>query len=384
MNVNQRFKPTANTQRPLGSPNVREASFEDHAQIMALLAEYGLPTKAYEEWKHLWINNPAYTRSQGSLPMGWVLECPGKQIVGYLGNIPLFYELRGQRLLASVAHAWVVDTRYRGYSLLLLDRYFSQKTIELFLNPTVGPAASESFAVFHSLPVPVGAWDHSALWITNHQGFLASWLAMKAVPLARPLSYLLSVGPFVKEALSKRKQCHDSAGMKLQVCTDIDGRFDVFWDALRKANPQVLLGVRTREVLEWHFKYALASNKAWVVTAGKGPLITGYGIFFRHDNPKFGLKRMRLVDFQALDGDTTLLAPMLSWALKQCQDDGIDMLESIGFCDDKRGVIRNIAPFERTLPSWLYFYKTRDKSLAERLNDSNAWDPCQFDGDASL
>ena len=244
--MNQCFKPTDNAQPPAAAPKVRTVSFEDHAQIMALLAEYGLQTKTYEEWKHLWINNPAYTRFQKSLPIGWVLECEDEQIVGYLGNIPLFYELRGQRLLASVAHAWVVDTRYRGYGLLLLDRYFSQKNIELFVNATVGPAASESFGVFHSLPVPAGTWDRSAFWITNYQGFLASWLTTKAFPLARPLSYVLSVAPFVKQALSKREQWHDPAGVELQVCTDVDGRFDVFWDALRTNNPDVLLGVRTQ------------------------------------------------------------------------------------------------------------------------------------------
>jgi hypothetical protein len=123
MSVSQRFKPIGNAQRPAASPKVREAAFEDHAQIMALLAKYGLQTKTYEEWKHLWINNPAYIRLQESLPIGWVLECETKQIVGYLGNIPLFYELRGQRFLASAAHAQVVDSRYRSYSLLLLNQY---------------------------------------------------------------------------------------------------------------------------------------------------------------------------------------------------------------------------------------------------------------------
>src|ERR1700691_2237675 len=123
------------------SPKLREASFEDYPRIPALQVANGLQTKTYEEWKHQWINNPAYPQIQASLPIGWVLESEDKQIVGSLGNIPLFYELEGQRLLASVAHAWTVDMRYRGYSLWLLDRYFSQKRVELFLNATVGPAA---------------------------------------------------------------------------------------------------------------------------------------------------------------------------------------------------------------------------------------------------
>jgi hypothetical protein len=144
------------------------------------------------------------------------------------------------------------------------------------------------------------------------------------------------------------------------------------------------MAVRTREALEWHFKYALQQNKAWIVTVSKGSDLTAYGIFLRHDNPRFGLRRMRLVDFQTLDGDTAILVPMLAWAMGRCRSEGIDMVESIGFGPDKENVISKTAPHERKLPSWLYFYKARDRSLAEKLSDPNAWNPSQFDGDASL
>ena len=116
------------------APKIREAAFEDYDRITALQAQYGRPVKNFEEWKHQWINNPAYIQVRPVLPIGWVLERDDNQIVGYLGNIPLFYELNGQRLLASVAHAWVVDQQYRPCSLMLLDQYFSQKAVELFLN----------------------------------------------------------------------------------------------------------------------------------------------------------------------------------------------------------------------------------------------------------
>ncbi|MGA7622635.1 MAG: hypothetical protein WCA91_03570, partial [Candidatus Acidiferrales bacterium] len=182
---------------------IREASFEDYPQIVELQSRHGLAHKNFEEWKHLWVNNPAFIQSRDKLPIGWVLELPDHRIVGYLGNIPLFYEFEGQSLIASVAHAWVVDTRYRTYSLQLLDRYFSQKSVDLFLNATVGPAAAEAFAVFQSSPVPVGAWDRSSFWITNYQRFVASWLSMKGLSFAKPSSYVFSFGALVKRTLPK-------------------------------------------------------------------------------------------------------------------------------------------------------------------------------------
>jgi hypothetical protein len=365
------------------TPRVRVAKYEDYDQIAALQTQYERPTTSFERWKHYWVNNPAYLQLGNGFPIGWVLEREDKKIVGYLGNIPLFCELGGQSLLASVAHAWVVDLNYRAYSLVLLDHYFSQKSVDLFLNATVGAPGFDSFNVFESLRVPAGEWDRSVFWVTNYQGFIASALAQRKIPLSKPLSYVLAMPPAIKQTFSDGWLRDRSAWSELQPCAAFDARFDVFWDELKKRSPNVLLGLRTQLTLEWHFGYALRNNEAWVVTAGK-ERIEAYGIFCRHDNPNYGLKRLRLVDFQALDGSTALLLPMLGWALERCRREKVHMLECLGFRQDKMKVITSVAPHERKLPCWLYFYKARNKTLAQKLADPNVWDPSQFDGDASL
>jgi hypothetical protein len=151
----------------------------------------------------------------------------------------------------------------------------------------------------------------------------------------------------------------------------------VFGEGLRKNNPHLLLAVRTREVLEWHFKYPLRNDQVWILTAGANP-ITAYPIFLRYDNPAARLTRMRLIDFQALDGSTALLAPRLAWALERCRREGIHMFESIGFCPEKMRVINELSPYGRKLPCWMFFYKTPHQKLAEKLADPSAWDPSQF------
>jgi hypothetical protein len=317
------------------------------------------------------------------LPIGWVLELHDKRVVGYLGNIPLFYELEGRRVLASVAHAWVVDAHYRPYSLALLDCYFSQKKIDLYLNATVGPAGFDSFNVFNSHRVPTGIWDRSAFWITNSHGFVAAWLADKAVPFKNSLSYGLAGALAVRQAFARPRSSESELAKTLHTCSAIDGRFDVFWQSLRTRNPRLLLGVRNRELLEWHFHYPLSNDTAWILTAGIDPILA-YAIFLRYDNPRASLTRMRLVDYQSLDVTTTWLIPMLQWALERCRREGIHMLEAIGFRADKWDVLRQFNPYKRKLPCWLYFYKARDQKLADGLTDPALWDPSQFDGDASL
>ncbi len=380
MEIQQR---THRAQKTAPILKIREAGFEDYDQITALQIAYQRPARSYEEWEHVWAHNPAYLSAGSAWPKGWVVERADGTIVGYLGNIPLFYELAGQRLLTAVAHAWVVDANYRPYSLALLDLYFSQKNVDLFLNATVGPAGRDSFNVSQSPRVPVGDWERSVFSITNRQGFLAAWLGEKARPFIKPLRFGLAGALAVVQAFSLPTVPTNGVGHAFRLCKNIDSRFDDFWKCLRKNNPSLLLAVRNREALEWHFKFPLRRDQVWILTAGTDA-ITAYAIFLRYDSPAAGLTRMRLIDFQSLDGGTALLAPMLKWAIERCRREGIHMIENIGFHPKKMKIISQLCPYGRKLPCWMYFYITPHQGLAEKLADPNAWDPSQFDSDASL
>ena len=65
--------------------------------------------------------------------------------------------------------------------------------------------------------------------------------------------------------------------------------------------------------------------------AEPGSSLTAYAIFVRQDNPAHSLTRIRLVDFQSLGDDEELLHPLVCCALERCRQEGIHMLEAIGF-----------------------------------------------------
>jgi hypothetical protein len=370
--------------RPSAPLRIREATFDDYESVTSLASRYGLGTKRYEEWTHLWINNPVYKQMREHWPIGWVLEGQNNQILGSVGNIPLSYEFQGRRLIAASGCSWVVDSRYRSYSILLLERYFDQKNVDLYLNTTVNSQASEAFSVFNSPPVPVGAWDQSAYWITNYSGLAASWLAMKRFRWAGSTSYPLSVLLLLKDVATRRAFISHRNEVKVELCPGFDDRFDRFWGKLKSKNPHLLLGVRTSEALEWHFKHAILKNEVWALTVANASGLLAYSIFCRQDNPRFGLRRMRLVDFQTLDKSPALLIAMLCWALKRCRREGIQMLEWVGLWPQRREIFEELKPHERELPSWSYFYKVRDQKLAQSLANPKVWNPTGFDGDASV
>src|SRR5580698_8290148 len=87
---------------PQLSPTVRlrQARFEDHAEIAALEQSQGLKAKPFEEWRRLWTCNPSYKEFGPDWPIGWVLEAKGR-IVGTLSNLPLSYVFQGSKLLVA-------------------------------------------------------------------------------------------------------------------------------------------------------------------------------------------------------------------------------------------------------------------------------------------
>jgi len=286
---------------------LREASCRDYGQIAALESRFGLGIGSFERWHHIWLSNPAYRDLPQRSTIGWVIEDENGQIVASIGNIPLSYELAGRRVLAVSGRSWVADLPYRSKALSLLDRVINQPNVDLYLNNTVNSNSANAVSVFDCPRVPVGLWDDSAFWITNYQGFVERLLARKTHGLAKPLSYPFSAAVFLKDRLTTKGL--RAGDVEVKSVMGFDDRFDDFWTELKSTSPQMLLAVRTREVLEWHFKYALLDNQLWVAAVMDNTRLAAYAIFFREDNSTFGLRRMRLADFQSRDGSTALLGP---------------------------------------------------------------------------
>jgi hypothetical protein len=365
---------------PVCQARIREAGLDDYGQIAQLQSRNGLSTRSNEEWRGLWTRNPAYTKSPGNGSIGWAIEDGAGAIVGFVGNLPLAYRWKGREVRAATAYSWVVDAAYRGYSLLLLDRMVKQPSVDLIVCTTVNAIAAKAYDAFQFSRVPAGSWDRSGFWITDHRAFARSALRSADAPFSRALAYPVSAALWLCGRLTKTPGRHGS----FELCNRFDERFDRFWRELEDENPGRLLAVRDRESLEWHFGGALARGDAWMLAAVDGGRIVAYAIFDRKDHPAIELKRLRIVDFQALRGSDRLLRPAIAWLLRKCRSEGVHIAEHSGGWLDRLGIEGTAAPFRRKLKSWLFYYKARGESLARQLQDPNVWAPSSFDGDASL
>jgi hypothetical protein len=344
-----------------------------------LLLRNGLAVKGREEWEHLWRNNPVYQQHSG-WPIGWVVE-HHQEIVGFLGNIPLKYHFKGCEVLASALHAFALDSSHRGLGLVLLDRLItSAPEVEYFVGSTANANSSKVLDRLGIGRMPVGDWENSSFWITNYDGFVSSALSRKGWPGA--LSHLASPALKVYDKAAKNPWPHQRLALARQ--TSFGKPFDRFWHELLEARPDSFLADRSSETLNWHFKNWLDQGRAVVVTHEVNSRILAYAIFQRQDYDEIGLQRMRLVDYQALPEAGDALTSILAWGLNECQSRRIHMLEVFGFRPQKQQIIDRLAPHRRKLTSWTYFHKIASSTLQEELQAPSVFDPCQYDGDASL
>jgi hypothetical protein len=385
--MNSKLQGQAIKQSPSSkAPNLREARFEDYAQVAALARKFGLGFEGEADWHHLWKGNPAYEEIGCNFPIGWVLEDAEGRICGYLGNVPLHYELEGKRLLVAAPRSWVVDTSYRRYSLMLLGPLYQQANVDLFLSTSVSSHSGLASTLFKNIRVPTGAWDRSIFWITHARGFTESFFTKKRWNVAQPFSYPVSLGLSWRDRLAGsgfRKGLSDPALVPLET---FDSRFDDFWIELRKKKAGLLLGVRNRETLDWHFQFALRRKDVWIYTCNGAGGTAGYALFLRQERRQVGLNRVCLVDFQCLDDEkcTAFFMAGLWAAFERCRRESVHMLELIGLPPALQSRAEIAAPHRRMLDHWMYFYKPNDAALGAKLRDPAVWEPWLFDGDSSF
>jgi hypothetical protein len=368
----------------LDSPQMRPARFEDYPRMREVEASYLQATLPEDDWRGLFLANPLWPRLGKDWPIGWVLEDPAGRVVGSLTNIPSLYRFRGSELICANGRSWAVAPEYRGFALWLMDEYYNQPGVDLFVNTTVNEQGTGA-ANNYSTRVPLGDWQTIAFWVTGYRGFARKALQKMGIPLPGVFGMPVAAGLWLKDALFARRlspgsPVHEAA---IETVAGFDSRFDRFWDELLQQNSDKLLGVRDRLALAWHYAIPLRQGRLWIFTASRNGLLRAWCVLKREDRGQ-GVRRMRLIDYQSVEPESDLLPSLLLATLQQCAAEDVWVLEHLGRGIPKMLALDRCAPHHRKLPSWPYYYHAVDPVLEAELAKREAWDPSGFDGDASF
>jgi hypothetical protein len=371
---------------------IREATFDDWEKVGAVGrqvfearsdddVEAGRTT-AEAAFRRPWNEHPHRARFAG-VPIGWLLEDESGTCVGTFSNHWGAYSFRGKFLRAGIASAWAVLPAHRHSALMLLQAYFKQPNVDLWIDSSASAAASRLMEAFRAKRMPTPELDICTFWVLRHEHFIRAVALKKNLRLPRALFHAaMPFNPVMKFARrmlgGRRSDAH------VEEMAGFDDRFDVFWETLKSTYPQRLLAYRDAASLTWHFGRRLEAGTVRIVALCHDGLIRGYAVLLLENNTELSLSRARLVDLQILDPGLRGLMALVTACWEIAEREGAALVEVFGLSAEKRKALANLLPLKRQLPSWPYLYKAQSDKLAGELADPHVWDPTDYDGDSSL
>lgn len=331
------------------------------------------------DWRRLWLENPLWRRVGKDWTIGWVLESASGEVVGSVVNIPSLYTFRGQDVICGNGRGWVTSEAYRGYALWLMDTYFEQPGVDLFVNTTVSETAEPMIASLSSR-IPVGDWTAGSYWVTGYVEHARHRLRARRAPLAAFGAYPAGAALWAKDALRGRRLPPPDRAFTIEDADRFDDRFDSFWEARVRQNPETLLADRSAPALSWHYGVPMRKRMLWTFTASRNGRLCAYCTFVRKGDGR----QAYLADYQTIEPDVDMLPSFLRAALRRCGREGVYLLRNVGRGVPKMRTVDHFAPHRSRHSSWKYYYRAGGADLGSALRDARPWDPSLYDGDASF
>ncbi|MEL4305926.1 GNAT family N-acetyltransferase [Methanococcoides sp. LMO-2] len=248
------------------STKIRPLEEKDFPELADLLNE-GLEIdpevwiRRFDMW---WTSNPWMDES---IPYGWVVENGNSGIVGFMGNIPVKYQINGKDGIAAAGTSLYVRPTVRGFTSLQLVRAFEkQKNINLLLNTTANETASVIFKKFgfteHDVP-----YNNLEYWHIRDFGEIYNLYTRTSIKSDRiqllakiPLIPIKLASPVVRWIKDKTTFKSPPDHYECSLCMDCDESFTELWENNRKNNTTTIC--RDVETLRWlYFSDAIAEKR---------------------------------------------------------------------------------------------------------------------------
>lgn len=366
--------------------SLRTAELSDFTSVARLGQRLGQGADSVENWKRLWIDNPAVQSGLAVSRIGWVLESGGT-VVGFFGTIPLLCEFQGSTLVAAASCRFAVDPEFRSFSHLLVSSFLRQKDVDLLLNTTATPAAGKMMTASKASPLPQEDYGKVLFWVLDSRGFMESVLRKLNTRPSLAAAGSLAGGIALGTEMRLRGRIPEAAKSSYTVSEyridDLPAELDDFCEEQMR-NTNRVLGKRDASILRWHFAPPRSKRVSRILICRYRERIAGYAVTRQELNSENGLRRSLVADLLTACDSPEVIQALIAGAYTSAKRAGSHALEVIGFPRIIRQMLLQWNPYLREYPSNPYFFKARDRALHQTLLNPDRWYACPFDGDATL
>jgi len=364
--------------------SLRDAKIEDERAVQALCHRNGLSGEQSEfAWERLWSDNPFCPKDW---PLGWILEA-NKEIVGFIGNVPMSYYYGGKQLVIGAARCFAVDVNFRSNSLQLLATFFSRNPADVLLISSANEMASSLYRVAGAKMLPQHDYNNSLFWVLSGTDFVSSVLLKKGYGenFAKIAGKIVGPAFAIESILKQRWKLYIDSNVELLCPSEISSEFDTFWEELVDEKSDCFIAQRDSTSLRWQFGHHAAAYRHPIILCSRiNGRLKGYAILTRWDSPAFGLKRMMVTDLIALNNDLYVIRDLIAFALRHAREERVHMLQIIGFPPLIRKTIEVFSPIKQHSPVNQFWYFAKNVNIAASLAQPEAWYASMMDGDTTL
>jgi len=357
---------------------IRTATFDDLKKIKELCIRNNL--KVDKIYKEVWQNFPNFSEFE-NVPIGWVMENKEGNIVGVILNLFMNYRLNDKTYKASVVSTWAVDDNYRKDSMNLIFKWIYQKNVDLLVDNRRTERSAKILKSFKFKNVPTKDYEKIIFWVLDYPNFIKSAIKKKLKIQIGSIAILpAAILKFYDFLMNRNKNFY--LNKKTLEVKSFDKKFDLFWEKLQKNNK--FMSERNSASLEWHFARGIKEKRISVLALSNENNLIGYIVVMRSDNNEIGLKRMKIVDIQSLTNVEEDTNNLIANAILYARNEGVHILELMGFGKNIREQALKTNPYIRTLSYSPFFFKIMSDELKNVFTDDIEWDASLFDGDGSL
>lgn len=343
---------------------VEEGDWERVAEFLSLWHNHS-PAIWMQRFSSWWRENPA---SSSDIPYGWLIEDGDCEILGFIGNIPVAFQVHGAKHTAIAGTSWCTKPSARGFNSLNLVRTFTQQEHgAVLINNTPNEAAQKVFPKFGYQTVQLPQDGVEYWYVRNYDGFLSlldrQYLTSQPLrEVIRGMKYPLKhISPFIQSFKDRCLPKRTDSRLSFSLCRECGDSFSELWEAHRNADQMTLY--RDAETLNWLYFAKSVADKRHVIACNleeTGELV-GYAAFDTLCTDGDGGYLLQLKDVFVPEMSEQLLLLLLGHSFQLAKDTNADAL-SLWSANETMSLLLKKHIRTRRKVSKPYFYKYNRKN----------------------
>ena len=353
---------------------IKKLNLKDYEQIKNLSKRNGLPFLKENDWKNIWEKNPFILEQQKDWIIGWKLLDQNDQIVGAIHNIPFIFYFDNNKFLAAICGNWVVDNRYKSFSLGLRSKFLNQDNIQLYITNTANEISEKVMEAFKAKKILQYEYINRKIFLLNKKKTIINYI--KKISLNKNL--ILDIKSLI-DIMFNRKNLNITK--KFSIANDFNLDFDLLNSDLRKK--KTLYSIKNKKWLDWKYSRVINTDRLWVIKNYNGNKLVGFLAFVINNEQNYKLKKSTITEFSFLDENNFENFEMIKKCILISKEFNCDVVDVIGFNKFKKNIFKEIGFTDKKMSNFSFLVKNLSPEIEDVLfNSQNNLDMSLTDGDA--